>query len=185
MYSIFAALTLTWLTLLVVFFGPNHVELSPFIDPRTFIPLSAMACSAISLLIGLAVALFLGDNLKRTRVTTKSRKLVALRNADGSKSKLFVATDPALNGSLYHICCKNEDGSLEHVSFSRYQTTLISEDESLTEEGIWTTTQLQPDVSDRLFRWALADNTGLRNELRVPPGTLGTSFLAPPAMQNS
>lgn len=185
MYSILAALTLTWLTLLLVFFGPNHVELSPFMDPRTFIPLSSIAWTAISLLLGITIALFLGDNLKRTRVTTQTRKLVTLRNADGSKSKLFIAVAPALNGSVYHICCQNDDGSLEHVSFNRAQTTLVSEDESLTEEGIWMTTHLQPDVSDRRLPWALATVTGSRNELRVPPGTLGTRFLIAAEMQKS
>jgi len=171
--------------LLLVFFGPNHVELSPFINPPNFITICAIATTAISVAIGFEVATFLGDKIRRTRVTTQSRKLTALRNADGSKSKLFVAVDPDLNESLYHICCKNDDDSLEHISFDCYQATLISEDASLTEDGIWTTTHMQPDASDRRFRWALAGNTDLRNELRVPPGTLGTSFLTAPPMQNS
>jgi|GEM_PF-988317 len=185
MYSIFTAIALTWVTLLLVFFGPNHVVLSPFMNPPNFIAICSMTATALGGFIGFTVAIFLGDNLKRTRVTSQSRKLVALRNADGSKSKLFIAVDPALNGSTYHICCQNDDGSLEHVSFDRDQTTLISEDESLTEAGIWTTTQLQPDVSDRRLPWALANITGLRNELRVPPGTLGTRFLVAAEMQKS
>ena len=176
MYTIISTIALSWLTVILVFFGPNHLELSPVMDPNTFIPISAIMSTLIAIVAGFTIATFLGDNIKRTRVTTQTRKLTALPNADGSKGNLFIVADPKFNGNLHYVCCKNDDGSIEFVSLNCFQTNLISEDDSLTEDGLWTITQLQPDASDRRYRWALASNTELRNELRIPAGSISANF---------
>ena len=115
MYSIYSAITIAWLTLLLVFFGPTQLEPS-----LSLFALCALVTTLVGYEIGHWIAVFLGSRIQRKRVAVQSRKMTALRNSDASESKVFLLATPVSSKNQYLICCKNDDGSLEEEAFSNF-----------------------------------------------------------------
>lgn len=112
-------------------------------------------------------------------VTYGPEKLAAMRSADGMNGAFVWGTGSVSNQVSYNFYIRNPDGSLTPGQVPANNVVRIVEDESLKNEGYWTTTKIEKDRSSLLAPWAIALNDSTRiqkQEFRVPSGTVVQSF---------
>lgn len=171
MYTITSSILASCLTLLLLcLFGLADSELLDILVFWDLIFVPFLVAAAFGSVIGFAVAKLLGLMMPFVAEVTETVQLSFVRDENLGEADFYCITSDLASGkNAFHVFTVS-DNSLKLVkSLWANNTTEVVEDETLSDGGIWKKTRLIPDPSSRLYRWALAQPKGCRNELHLPP----------------
>lgn len=171
MYTITTSILASCLALLI--FGLLGLADSELLDilvlwDLIFVPF--LAAAALGLVIGFAIAKALGRTMPFVAEVTETYQLSFMRGDElGDVDFYCVTTDLASGKNAFHVYAVSDNNLRLVKSLWENDTTIVVEDETLSDAAIWKKTRLVPDQSSPLYRWALARPKDSRNELHLPP----------------
>jgi hypothetical protein len=119
--------------------------------------------------IGFAIAKLLGQAMPFVTEVTETFQLSFKRGDSLTDDFYCIKSDLASGKKAFHIY-EVSDNNLRLVkSLWENSSTVVVQDQTLSDAGIWKKTRMVPDPSSRLYHWALAQPKGRRNELHLPP----------------
>lgn len=171
MYTITTSILASCLALLL--FGLLGLADSEILDiliiwDLMFLPF--LVAAALGLVIGLVIAKIIGRAMPFVAEVTETFQLSFMRGDNlGDVDFYCVTTDLASGKNAFHVYAVSDNNLRLVKSLWENDTTIVVEDETLSDAAIWKKTRLVPDQSSPLYRWALARPKNSRNELHLPP----------------
>lgn len=132
-----------------------------------FVPF--LLAAIFGLVIGFAIAKILGRVMPFVSEVTETFQLSFTRGDSLTDDFYCVKSDLASGKEAFHVYSVNDKNLRLVKSLWENDTTVVVEDETLSDAGIWKKTRMVPDQSSRLYHWALAKPKDWRNELHLPP----------------
>ena len=135
-----------------------------------FVPF--LLAAIFGLVIGFAIAKILGQAIPFVSEVTETFQLSFTRDNGLTDDFYCLKADLASGKKAFHVYSVSDNNLKLVKSLWENDTTVVVEDETLSNAGIWKKTRLVPDPSSRLYRWALAQPKDWRNELHLPPNVV-------------
>ncbi len=132
-----------------------------------FVPF--LVAAIFGLVIGFAIAKILGKAIPFVSEVTETIQLSFTRGDSLTDDFYCVKSDLASGKEAFHVYLVRDNNLRLVKSLWENDTTVVVQDQTLSEVGIWKKTRMVPDPSSRLYRWALAQPKDWRNELHLPP----------------
>jgi len=170
MYTITTSILASCLALLL--FGLLGLADSEILDiliiwDLIFVPF--VVAAALGLVIGFVIAKVLGRAMPFVAEVTETFQLSFSRGDNLGDDYYCVTSDLASGKNAFHVYAVSDNNLRLVKSLWENDTTIVVEDETLSDAAIWKKTRLVPDQSSPLYRWALARPKNSRNELHLPP----------------
>ena len=170
MYTITTSILASCLALLLFgIFGLADSEIIDILVLWDLIVVPFLLAAALGLVIGFAIAKTLGRGMPFVAEVTETFQLSFRRGDSLSDDFYCVVTDLASGKNAFHVYTVSDNNLKLVKSLWENDTTMVVEDETLSNAGIWKKTRMVPDQSSRLYHWALALPKEARNELHLPP----------------
>lgn len=135
--------------------------------------IGAGVCAAVGLLVAIYLISYL---VPMKNVVSKPIKLVAMRSSKGTSGTFIWGSGAMSNSNIYNFMQLVEDGSMVPGRLPANHLVHLIEDANLKNTGFWSTTTLEADETSPFYRWALVDSETVREEFRVPVGTVMQQF---------
>lgn len=132
-----------------------------------FVPF--LVAAILGLVIGFAIAKLLGQAIPFVSEVTETFPLSFTRGDSLTDDFYCVKSDLASGKEAFHVYSVSDNNLRLVKSLWENDTTVVVQDQTLSDTGIWKKTRMVPDPSSRLYHWALAQPKDCRNELHLPP----------------
>lgn len=140
--------------------------------------LAAFAGGGLGFVLGLFVGMICGQMMPHIERVLGPATIVAMQGGNGVSGAFVLGTGNFDTFHHYTFYLKNENGSVSPQVLSADRSVQIFQDENLKETGTWQSIELICDPASSLRSWALCDSRIIRQELRVPVGTVQHDFRA-------
>ncbi|MCA9818735.1 MAG: hypothetical protein KC652_26760 [Cyanobacteria bacterium HKST-UBA01] len=145
-------------------------------DEYFFTPLENFFFRAILIYICAGGFWFIGAfYAERIEVNRGPIELAAVKTSTGISGAFVLGSGSVSSISYYRVLVRNQDGSVTPHQIPVDSNLRIIEDKTLSGVGYWSWTNLEPH--EGTYRWtARPPIKKIRNELRVPEGSIVYSF---------
>jgi len=134
-------------------------------------------CGIGGVLVGLFLAMAVGNFVPRHIVESKSVELVSLTSAEGISGSFLFGSGYIGAGGSYHFLYRNADGTVTPGTVTADSLVRITEVQD--DHAGWRTLTSEPDPASRWKSWALFSKTDTyvtAQEFHVPVGTVAHGF---------
>jgi len=117
--------------------------------------------------------------IPRQEIVTRSETLATTRSANGENGTVLWGAGSHNETITFSFFLRNADGSLTPRHLRTRELIVVIEDESLKNEGTWTTHAIAYNRSSPLAAWVIFEKheaVVVRHEFRVPTGTVAREF---------